>query len=106
MRSRYFAETKLIFAGSAAPFLDSYKRRYGTAASLYAVSTYDAARLLIDARRRAGSLDGDAVRRAVAETRDFSGVYRGKMGFDPKGDLQGTTYVLWQVRNGRFEQLD
>ena len=23
-----------------------------------------------------------------------------------KGDLLGTTYVLWQVRKGRFDQLD
>ena len=49
---------------------------------------------------------GATVEEYLAETRDFSGVYRGKMSFDAKGDLQGTTYVLWQVRNGRFEQLD
>lgn len=88
----------------AASFLDGFKRRYGTAASLYAVSTYDAVRLALDALRRADKVDGEAVRRALAE-RDFPGVYWGRMRFDAKGDLQATTYALWQVRGGRFQQL-
>ncbi|HEX6512613.1 MAG TPA: branched-chain amino acid ABC transporter substrate-binding protein [Chloroflexota bacterium] len=93
-------------ATPAAAFLEAYKRRYGTPASLYAVSTYDTARLLIDALRRAGSGDGDAVRQALAATRDFNGLYWGKMSFDSKGDLQAKTYVLWRVRNSRFEPVD
>jgi len=88
---------------SAAAFLDAYKRRYGTAASLYAVSTYDTVRLLADAMRRAGSSDRETLRQALAGSSDVSGMYWGKMSFDDKGDLQAKTYVLWTVRNGRFE---
>ncbi|MFI5267309.1 MAG: branched-chain amino acid ABC transporter substrate-binding protein [Chloroflexota bacterium] len=87
---------------TAATLLDAYKRRYGTAASLYAISTYDTVRLVLDALRRAGSIDGEAVRQAVAAS-DFSSLYWGKMGFDAKGDLRARTYALWTVRNGKFE---
>jgi len=89
---------------TAATFLEAYKRRYGVAASLYAVSTYDSARLVIDALKRAGSADGESLRQAIASTSDFNGVYWGKMSFDAKGDLQGRTYVLWTVRAGKFVQ--
>jgi len=89
---------------SAAAFLDAYKRRYGTAASLYALSTYDTVRLLADALRRGGT-DAEALRKAISGTRDFNGVYWGKMSFDGSGDLQARTYTLWTVRNGKFEQV-
>jgi len=87
---------------SAAGLLDTYRQRYGTAASLYALSTYDSTRLLLDALRRAGSTEPDAVRQAIASTRDFTGAYWGPMSFDAKGDLQAKTYVLWTVRDGKF----
>jgi len=89
---------------TASVLLDAYKRRYNTPASLYALSTYDTARLVLDALRRAGSADGDAVRQALAATSDFSGAYWGKMRFDANGDLRAPTYALWTVHGGRFEQ--
>jgi branched-chain amino acid transport system substrate-binding protein len=82
----------------------AYKRRYGTAASLYALSTYDATRLVVDALRRAGG-GGDALRQALAATSGFDGAYWGAMGFDAKGDLRSQTYVAWTVRGGRFSPL-
>jgi branched-chain amino acid transport system substrate-binding protein len=88
---------------TAAAVLDAYKRRYGTAASLYAISTYDTVRLVLDALRRAGSTDGEAVRQALAAS-DFNGAYWGKMSFDAKGDPRARTYTLWTVRGGRFEE--
>lgn len=92
-------------ASSATAFLDAYKKRYGTPASLYAITTYDATRLLVDAIRRAGNTDPEALRQAVSGTRDFGGVYWGKMSFDVKADLQTRTYALWTVRGGKFQQL-
>lgn len=90
---------------SAAAVADAYKRRYGTAASLYALSTYDSVRLALDALRRAAGGDGETVRRELASTTGFNGVYWGHMSFDSKGDLRGPTYVPWTVRSGRFEAL-
>ncbi|MBV9121561.1 MAG: branched-chain amino acid ABC transporter substrate-binding protein [Chloroflexi bacterium] len=90
---------------TAAQFLTDYKKRYGTAASLYALETYDAVRLALDAIKRAGGSDGEAVRQSLVATRDFNGVYWGKMSFDARGDLQGTTYVGWTVKAGKFTPL-
>jgi branched-chain amino acid transport system substrate-binding protein len=90
---------------SASGLLDGYKRRYGTAPSLYAISTYDTVRLLADALHRTGNADGEALRQALASTTGFGGAYWGKMSFDAKGDLQTKTYALWTVRSGKFEQL-
>jgi branched-chain amino acid transport system substrate-binding protein len=92
-------------AASAAPVLAAYKQRFGTAASLYAISTYDSVRLLADALARAGSTDGNAVQQALASTSNFSGAYWGPMSFDAKHDLQAKTYVLWTVKAGKFEQV-
>lgn len=86
-------------------FLDAFKRKYGTEASLFAISTYDSVNLLVDALKRAGSTDGEALRAALASTVDFGGLYWKRMSFDLKGDLQAPGYVLWTVRAGRFEQL-
>ena len=86
---------------ASAALADAYKRRYGTAASLYAVSTYDAVRLVLDALRRAGG-GGDALRQALAATSGFEGAYWGAMSFDAKGDLRSQTYVAWTVKGGRF----
>ncbi|HLY67418.1 MAG TPA: branched-chain amino acid ABC transporter substrate-binding protein [Chloroflexota bacterium] len=89
---------------SASSFLDGYKRRYGVPASQYAISTYDTARLVLDAARRAGSFDADPVRQAIAAPSGFTGAYWGPVSFDDKGDLQAQTYALWTVKDGRFMQ--
>jgi branched-chain amino acid transport system substrate-binding protein len=88
-------------AEAAPVFADAFKKRYGTAASVYAASTYDAVRLLASAVGQANSLDGEAVRKAVAGSA-FNGAYWGRMTFDDKGDLQGKTYVPWTVNGGKF----
>ncbi|MBV8085911.1 MAG: branched-chain amino acid ABC transporter substrate-binding protein [Chloroflexi bacterium] len=90
---------------SAAPVLAAYKQRFGTTASLYALSTYDSVRLVADALARSGSTDGSAIQQALATTSTFSGAYWGPMTFDAKHDLQAKTYVLWTVKAGKFEQL-
>lgn len=55
-------------------FVDAYKRAYGGEPDSIAALSYDAARLIADAIRRAGSTEGRRVRDAIASTRDFPGV--------------------------------
>jgi len=95
-------DPKLVPAVTA--FLEAYKKRYGTPASLYAVSTYDTVRLVQDGLRRSGGKGGEALRQELARTADFKGVYWGSMSFDQLGDLRTQTYVTWTVRGGQFEQ--
>jgi branched-chain amino acid transport system substrate-binding protein len=56
-------------------FVDLYRQRYGNLLpDAHAALAYDAARILFDAIARAGSTDGDKLRDALAQTRNFAGV--------------------------------
>jgi branched-chain amino acid transport system substrate-binding protein len=56
-------------------FVEAYKQRYGNLLpDAHAALAYDASRLLIDAITRAGSTDGDKIRDALAQTKNFPGV--------------------------------
>jgi branched-chain amino acid transport system substrate-binding protein len=55
-------------------FVNDYKSRYGTIPDALAATAYDAAHIMFDAIKRANSLDGKAIRDALAATKDFPGV--------------------------------
>jgi branched-chain amino acid transport system substrate-binding protein len=56
-------------------FVDLYKQRYGNLLpDAHAALAYDAARLLFDAIAHTGSTDGDKLRDALAQTKNFTGV--------------------------------
>ena len=76
-----------------------YKRRFGEEPTTFALYSVEAGRVAIDGIRRAASeLDRtrdlsdkrDAVRRAVAATRDFDGI-NGTWSFDRNGDVDLST---------------
>lgn len=60
---------------------------------------YDALMLLRDAVERAGSLEREKIREALADTKDFIGA-TGKIRFDENGDPQNKAVVVLQLRNG------
>src|SRR6185503_20498626 len=51
-----------------------YKSRYNTTPDALAATAYDAALIMFDAIKRANSLDGTAIRDALAATKEFPGV--------------------------------
>jgi branched-chain amino acid transport system substrate-binding protein len=56
-------------------FVQEYKQRYGNLApDAHAALGYDAALLLVDAIKRAGSTEGPKLREALAQTKNFKGV--------------------------------
>ena len=56
-------------------FVGLYKQRYGNLLpDAHAALAYDAARLLFDAITKTGSTDGDKLRDALAQTKNFNGV--------------------------------
>ncbi len=55
-------------------FVNGYKSRYGTIPDALAATAYDAAHIMFDAIKRANSLDGKAIRDAMAATKEFPGV--------------------------------
>ena len=62
-------------------FVQAYKAKYGDMPDSFAALGYDAAYLVADAINRAGSADPEAIRNALAETKNFEAV-TGTMSFD------------------------
>lgn len=55
-------------------FVTDYKTRYNATPDALAATAYDAAHIMFDAIKRANSLDGTAIRNALAATSNFPGV--------------------------------
>ena len=62
-------------------FVNAYKAKYDKVPPSFSATAYDAAYLLADAIKRAGSTDPVAITKALAETKDFDGI-TGKFSFD------------------------
>src|SRR5437773_5249044 len=79
-------------------FVNDYKARYGAIPDALAATAYDAARIMFDAIKRANSLDGKAIRDALAATKDFPGV-TGKVTFNENRDAV-KPIVMIEVKDG------
>ena len=99
----YFANH--FWAGSDDPlikkFVADYRAKYGVEPDAGAATAYDAARMLFDAFKRAKSTDSAAVRRALAQTKDFPGV-TGKITLDANRNAQVPVYMLRIEKGGKF----
>jgi branched-chain amino acid transport system substrate-binding protein len=80
-------------------FIARYKAAYGAVPDSVAALAYDAARLAIDAMKRAPDLSGAAIRDAIASTRDFPGV-AGTINLDGNRDAVKQAVIL-EVQGGR-----
>jgi branched-chain amino acid transport system substrate-binding protein len=79
-------------------FVNDYKARYGAIPDALAATAYDAARIMFDAIKRANSLDGKAIRDALAATKDFPGV-TGKVTFNENRDAV-KPIVMIEIKDG------
>jgi branched-chain amino acid transport system substrate-binding protein len=99
----YFANH--FWVGSDDPlvkkFVNDYRAKYSVVPDAGAATAYDAARLLFDAFRRAHSTESQAVRDALAATKDFPGV-TGKITIDEQRNAQVPVYMLRIDKNGKF----
>lgn len=85
---------------SAQDFVSRYEARYGEIGSFSAYA-YDAANVIIEAIKRAGSKDREAVLREIRATRDFPGIL-GPLNFDERGDALGKSVGIFKVHDGKF----
>jgi len=85
-----------------ANFYESYKKVYGQEPESLAQFGYDAARVALDAIRRAGAKNRSTILDAIAATRDFAGT-GGKFSFDRNGDTTLVAISGNRVTNHRFE---
>ncbi len=86
---------------AAQPFLDKYKRVYGHDVGAYSVYGYDAANVLLTAMDKAQSTDPDKVV-AVLKSQTFHTIL-GDIDFDQKGDIKESGFVIWTIKEGKFQ---
>ncbi|WP_214411166.1 ABC transporter substrate-binding protein [Sphaerisporangium fuscum] len=83
-------------------FAERYERRHGPVNN-YAVNSYDAARMLLDAVAAGGDREGTA---AALRGQRFQGIaYRSPSAWDDRGDNVATVTALHVVDDGRFRQV-
>ena len=82
-------------------FVEKYKAKYGSPPDTFSALGYDAARLLADAIKRAGSTDAKDLRDALAKTSGFEGV-TGQISFDANRNASKPGLIV-TVKDGRFE---
>ena len=80
-------------------FVEAYKKEYGAVPDSMAAMGYDAANLLVDAIKRAGSVEAVKVRDALAGTKKFNSV-SGEMSLNETHDaVRGV--VIIEMKNGK-----
>ncbi len=85
-------------------FVGDYKARYKQVPDALAALGYDAAKILVDAIRRAGSTDGPKVREALASTKDFQGV-TGTITVNAERNAVKPAVIL-KVDNGKYVLIE
>ncbi|HMA35314.1 MAG TPA: branched-chain amino acid ABC transporter substrate-binding protein [Chloroflexia bacterium] len=94
----------------AKSFIDAYKVAYASAQwqgvpQAYSANAYDATNIIIAAMKTAGKKDREAVRAAIAGTKDFKGA-TGTTSFDQNGDTTNRWISIYQVQNGVWTFID
>lgn len=87
---------------SAKAFLEKYKARYGDPGP-YSIYAYDAANIILESIAQTGTTDGTKIAEFISKT-TFHGAF-GDIAFDQNGDVTKAPYVIWQVKDGKFQQI-
>ncbi|PWB48926.1 MAG: branched chain amino acid ABC transporter substrate-binding protein [Candidatus Methylomirabilota bacterium] len=83
--------------------IQQHKAKFGTAVGAYTVYSYVAAVLLFEAIAATQSTDGAKIAEHIRKTKWKTAL--GPIQFDHKGDVLVSPYVVWEVKNGRFVEL-
>lgn len=86
-----------------ASFNDKFKARFKADIQAYAPYTYDAARVLLDAMKRADSADPKKFLPEIAKTQ-LQGV-TGEIAFETNGDIKNGAVSLYQLQAGSWKGL-
>lgn len=89
------------FMPSLAAWSARFRTATGTAPGAFSAEAYDSVNLALDAIRRAGTTDRDAVRHAIADTKDLK-MLTGDPRFNPDGSRVSPTFLLLRSESGRF----
>jgi branched-chain amino acid transport system substrate-binding protein len=90
---------------NAQKFVEAYKARYnGKVPDAMAALGYDAAMVLADAIKRAGTTDEPALRDAIAATKDYQGA-TGNTTLDENRDASKPAVII-TVKDGEFQYVE
>jgi branched-chain amino acid transport system substrate-binding protein len=103
-RDVYFTTHAYLGDDNPSPEVKAFRTAFakafsGTTPDAFTALGYDAARLLIDAIGRAGGTSPDAVRRALAETKEFTGV-TGTISFSNGSRIPSKSVTIMKVDGG------
>jgi len=85
-------------------FITTYKAKFGTIPDGLAATGYDAAHILFNAIKAAGTVEGKKLRDAIAATKDYSGV-TGVITLNAQRDASKSAVVL-QVKDGQYSFVE
>jgi len=85
-------------------FQKKYEARYGIPIQYCAPGSYDAVMVIVEAMKRANSIDPAKILAAMPAT-DYSGVI-GPIAFDEKGDLKQVSITIYDYQNQKKNVLD
>jgi len=85
-------------------FVKKYEAKYGKRPDDIAALGYDGLKMIVDAIKRAGSTDPQAIRDALASTKDFPGV-TGKITIDAKRNAHKPA-VIQTIEEGRYKFVE
>ena len=88
--------------GKGAEFVANYKKKFNKDPEGYAVYGYECGKVALEAIRKAGKKDRDAIRGAALSLKNFTGGALGKWSFDKNGDTTLRTMSGNTVKGGKF----
>ena len=86
---------------SAKGFLSSYKSAYGETGP-YSIYAYDAANILLKAIEETKGVNGEMISKAIRNMKHSGAL--GELQWDVKGDVLRSPYIVWKIKNGKFEE--
>ena len=84
-------------------FLQRYKAKHGAELAPFALYAYDAANILLTAISRGKNHNGKTIAGEIRKMK-YDGA-SGHIEFDAKGDIKAAPYVVWQTKDGKFEEF-
>ncbi|HYA87570.1 MAG TPA: branched-chain amino acid ABC transporter substrate-binding protein [Nitrospirota bacterium] len=87
---------------TAKSFIEKYKAKYGEPGP-YSIYAFDAANIILSSIAETKSTDGEKLAAYILKT-SFHGAF-GDILFDKNGDVTKAPYVIWQVKDGKFTEV-
>ncbi len=89
--------------GTGAEFVKKYKEKYSKDPEAYAVYGYEAAKVVLEAIKKVGKKDREAIRVAVLGTKNFDQGAIGEWSFNAEGDTSLQVLTISKIAGGGFK---